>query len=194
MRSSANRLNPNHSWFAGIDKPYGMHGRIFLGNQVGPVNHVFRRTADETVNSVRSVRVKNIITSAITTPTTFYFLNRYEKCFPIKPLMRKLMAEGKLSGPPADLMSPNVVPEQLFDTEEADPHEIKNLANSKKPSTAGHCLPCVPLWIPGLWRRRIAGNFLSPMRSWLLLTRKCTIGLVPRTGIKRNNYLSLSQA
>ena len=46
--------------------------------------------------------------------------------------MRKLMAEGKLSGPPADLMSPNVAPEQLFDTE-VDPHEIKYLANSKKP-------------------------------------------------------------
>ena len=46
--------------------------------------------------------------------------------------MRKLMAEGKLSGPPADLMSPNVAPEQLFDTE-SDPHEIRNLADSKKP-------------------------------------------------------------
>ena len=42
------------------------------------------------------------------------------------------MIEGKLSGPPADLMSATVAPEQLFDTE-VDPHEIRNLANSKKP-------------------------------------------------------------
>ena len=46
--------------------------------------------------------------------------------------MRELMAAGKLKGPPADLMSPTVSPEQLFDTE-ADPHEINNLANSPKP-------------------------------------------------------------
>ena len=42
------------------------------------------------------------------------------------------MAEGKLSGPPAELMSPTVPEEQLFDTEK-DPHEIKNLATSSNP-------------------------------------------------------------
>ena len=42
------------------------------------------------------------------------------------------MAEGKLQGPPADLMSPTVAPEQLFDTR-PDPHEINNLAGSSKP-------------------------------------------------------------
>ena len=46
--------------------------------------------------------------------------------------MRKMMDEGKLTGPPAALMSPTVAPEQLFDTL-ADPHEINNLANSNKP-------------------------------------------------------------
>lgn len=48
------------------------------------------------------------------------------------PLMRQLMAEGKLSGPPAQLMEPTVAPEQLFDTI-ADPHEIQYLADSKEP-------------------------------------------------------------
>ena len=43
-----------------------------------------------------------------------------------------MMAEGKLTGPPAELMSPVVAAEQLFDTQ-ADPHEIKNLAGSNKP-------------------------------------------------------------
>ena len=130
-------LTPTTLGFAGIDKPYGMHGRIFLGNQVGPKRtYAFsaRDRVDETVNRVRSVRGKKYHYIRNYYPDRhFTSLNRYkEKCFPIKPLMRKLMAEGKLSGPPADLMSPNVAPEQLFDTE-ADPHEIKNLANSKKP-------------------------------------------------------------
>ena len=130
-------LTPTTLGFAGIDKPYGMHGRIFLGNQVGPKRtYAFsaRDRVDETVNRVRSVRGKKYHYIRNYYPDRhFTSLNRYkEKCFPIKPLMRKLMAEGKLSGPSADLMSPNVAPEQLFDTE-ADPHEIKNLANSKKP-------------------------------------------------------------
>ena len=46
--------------------------------------------------------------------------------------MRKLMAEGKLTGPPAELMSPTVPEEQLFDTLN-DPHEIHNLAGSSAP-------------------------------------------------------------
>ena len=58
-------------------------------------------------------------------------------------------------------MSPTVAPEQLFDTE-SDPHEIRNLVASKKPEhRKGIDLPCALLWIHGLWRRRIAGNFLN---------------------------------
>ena len=130
-------LTPTTLGFAGIDKPYGMHGRIFLGNQVGPERtYAFsaRDRVDETVNRVRSVRGKKYHYIRNYFPDRhFTSLNRYkEKCFPIKPLMRRLMAEGKLSGPPADLMATQVAPEQLFDTE-TDPHEINNLATSKKP-------------------------------------------------------------
>ena len=54
-------LTPTTLGFAGIEKPYGMHGRIFLGNQVGPERtYAFsaRDRVDETVNRVRSVRGK----------------------------------------------------------------------------------------------------------------------------------------
>ena len=54
-------LTPTTLGFAGIEKPYGMHGRIFLGNQVGPQRtYAFsaRDRVDETVNRVRSVRGK----------------------------------------------------------------------------------------------------------------------------------------
>tara|TARA_B100000282_G_scaffold281121_1_gene242804 strand:- start:3945 stop:4580 length:636 start_codon:yes stop_codon:yes gene_type:complete len=129
-------LTPTTLGFAGIEKPFGMHGRIFLGNQVGPQRtYAFsaRDRVDETVNRVRSVRGKKYHYIRNYFPDRhFTSLNRYkEKCFPIKPLMRRLMIQGKLSGPPADLMSPTVAPEQLFDTE-VDPHEIRNLANSQK--------------------------------------------------------------
>ena len=52
-------LTPTTLGFAGIEKPYGMHGRVFLGNQVGPKRtYAFsaRDRVDETVNRVRSVR------------------------------------------------------------------------------------------------------------------------------------------
>ena len=62
----------------------------------------------------------------------FASLNRYkEKCFAVKPLMRKLHAEGKLTGPAAELMQP-LPYEQLYDTQ-TDPHEIHDLAGSTRP-------------------------------------------------------------
>lgn len=127
-------VTPTTLGFAGIGRPLGMHGRIFLGNKLGPQRqYAFsaRDRIDETVNRIRSVRGKRYHYIRNYFPNRhFTSLNRYkEKCFPIKPLMRKLMGEGKLSGPAAQLMSPTVPKEQLFDTL-ADPHEIRNLAQN----------------------------------------------------------------
>lgn|GEM_PF-3397883 len=62
----------------------------------------------------------------------FSALNRYkEKCFRIKPVMRELLAEGKLEGAPRELMNP-MPAESLSDTN-SDPHEIQNLATSEDP-------------------------------------------------------------
>ena len=130
-------LTPTTLGFAGIDRPLGMHGRIFLGDRRGPPRqYAFsaRDRVDETVNRIRSVRGKKYHYIRNYFPERhFTSLNRYkEKCFPIKPLMREMMAKGELNGPAAALMAPNVAPEQLFDTE-ADPHETVNLATSQKP-------------------------------------------------------------
>jgi arylsulfatase A-like enzyme len=159
-------LTPTTLGFAGIEKPYGMQGRIFLGDQVGPERtYAFsaRDRVDETINRVRSVRgekyhyIRNYYPSR-----HFTSLNRYkEKCFPIKPLMRRLMKEGKLKGPPADLMSPTVSPEQLFDIEN-DPHEINNLAHSKKTHHRQALLKmrtALDVWIVETQDR---GEFLEP--------------------------------
>lgn len=130
-------VTPTTLGFAGIRRPLGMHGRVFLGERLGPPRqYVFsaRDRIDETVNRIRSVRGKRYHYIRNYYPDRhFTSLNRYkEKCFPIKPLMRELMKAGKLKGPPAELMSPTVAPEQLFHTEN-DPHEIVNLAESRSP-------------------------------------------------------------
>ena len=130
-------VTPTTLGFAGIERPKGMHGRIFLGDKLGPQRkYAFsaRDRVDETVNRVRSVRGERYHYIRNFYPDRhFTSLNRYkEKCFLVKPLMRQLMKEGKLTGAPAALMADNVAPEQLFDTE-VDPHEINNLANSNKP-------------------------------------------------------------
>jgi arylsulfatase A-like enzyme len=118
---------------AGVTRPPLMQSRIFLGpRRDAPRRFAFsaRDRIDETVNRIRSVRdaryryIRNFMPEQ-----SFTALNRYkEKCFLVKPLMRELHAQGKLTGPAADLMAP-LPREQLYDTE-TDPHEIRNLVDS----------------------------------------------------------------
>jgi arylsulfatase A-like enzyme len=122
-------------WMAGITPPLNMQSRIFLGDQADPPrSYAFsaRDRIDETVNRIRSVRDKRYHYLRNYMPEQgFASLNRYkEKCFAVKPLMREMHAEGKLSDAAAELMEP-LPYEQLYDTK-ADPHEIHNLAESDK--------------------------------------------------------------
>lgn len=122
---------------AGVERPLGMQSRVFLGGDADPPRtfaFAARDRIDETVVRMRSVHdaryhyVRNFTPGA-----GFETLNRYkEKCFLVKPLMRRLKAEGKLAGPPLDLMMP-FPNEMLYDTR-TDPHEIQNLAQSSDPS------------------------------------------------------------
>ena len=120
-------------WIAGVPRPAGMQSRLFLGRRADPPRTFAfsaRDRIDETVVRLRSVRDKRYHYVRNFTPGAgFQTLNRYkEKCCLVKPLMRKLHAQGKLTGPAADLMKP-LPKEQLYDTT-ADPHEIRNLADS----------------------------------------------------------------
>jgi arylsulfatase A-like enzyme len=121
---------------ADVRRPAGMQSRIFLGDRADPPRkYVFsaRDRIDETVIRTRSVfdsqfhYIRNYTRGA-----GFATLNRYkEKCFPVKPLMRRLYAEDKLTGPALELMRP-FPQERLYDRA-LDPHEIDNLADSDNP-------------------------------------------------------------
>jgi arylsulfatase A-like enzyme len=104
-------------WIAGIPRPMLMQSRTFLGDQADPPRqYAFsaRDRIDETVNRIRSVRDNRYRYIRNDMPEQgFASLNRYkEKCFPVIPLMRELHAQGKLTGPAADLMK-RLPPEQL---------------------------------------------------------------------------------
>ena len=128
---------------AGTERPPGMQSRVFLGPHADPPRRfafAARDRIDETVVRMRSVHDRRFHYVRNFTPGAgFETLNRYkEKCFLVKPLMRRLKAEGKLSGPALDLMKP-FADEMLFDTKR-DPHEIRNLVGSGDPEHEGALL------------------------------------------------------
>lgn len=122
---------------AGVAQPLLMQGRAFLGVDAAPTRtYAFaaRDRIDETVQRIRSVHDARFHYIRTYTPgPTFASLNRYkEKCFLILPLMRQLAAEGKLHGPPAELLARHGPCEELFDLT-SDLHEIRNLIESPDP-------------------------------------------------------------
>lgn len=164
---------------AGIPRPLNMQSRVFLGEHADPPRtYVFsaRDRIDETVNRIRSVRdlryhyLRNYLPGE-----GFASLNRYkEKCFAVKPLMRRLYAEGRLTGAAAELMEP-LPYEQLYDTR-SDPHEIHNLAESANPEHQEALLrlrAAMDTWIEetgdqGIWMepREIIVPFEKEMDEW----------------------------
>ena len=119
---------------AGLPKPEGMQGRVFLGDQTeAPRQYVFgaRDRCDETVFRLRTVRdARYRYIRNFTPERPFLQPNQYkENSYPVWNLLKELAAEGKLTPAQKALTAPTMPPEELYDLA-ADPYEIQNLATS----------------------------------------------------------------
>jgi arylsulfatase A-like enzyme len=122
---------------AGAPLPPKMQGRPFLGSQVAaPKTYVFgaRDRCDETAMRIRTVRdVRYRYIRTFTPEVPFFAPNAYKtKQYPAWTLLPELFQQGKLTEPQAFLCQPRQPEEQLYDLA-ADPHEIRDLANSNRP-------------------------------------------------------------
>ncbi len=117
----------------GIEPPEHFQGSAFLGKyDAEPRSVVFahRDRMDERYDLIRSVRnhrfryIRNFMPHV-----TYGQRISYMDQMPTMREMRRLHAEGKLSGPEAQYFRETKPVEELFDTE-LDPHEIHNLADN----------------------------------------------------------------
>jgi N-sulfoglucosamine sulfohydrolase len=129
-------LAPTMLDIAGAKPPPKMQGQIFLGERAGAARqHVFgaRDRCDMTVMRIRSVRDERYRYIRNFTPDTpFLAYNEYKiKQYPVWTLLPKLHAEGKLTPEQAFLCQPKMPKEELYDLT-SDPHQVRNLAESKE--------------------------------------------------------------
>ena len=122
---------------AGVRKPAGMQGEVFLGLHAGPPRRtVFgaRDRCDETVFRFRTVRdARYRYIRNFTPERPFLQPNEYkEKSYPVWNLIKELAAQGKLTPAQAVLAAPSMPAEEFYDLE-TDPHEIHNLVASEDP-------------------------------------------------------------
>jgi len=126
---------------AGIAKPKEMQGQYFLDAQgkpnPSPRKHVFahRDRMDETYDRIRAVRTERYKYVRNYHPELPYAQRiDYGELMPTMQAWRRAAAQGTLTGPQKLFFTPKKPPEELYDLE-ADPHEVKNLANEARSAT-----------------------------------------------------------
>ena len=130
-------LVPTFLAMAGVSRPQGMQGEVFLGDHAAkPREFVFgaRDRCDETVFRLRTVRdARYRYIRNFTPDRPFLQPNEYkERTYPVWNLLKQLDAQGKLTPVQKVLTAPSMPAEELYDLDQ-DPHEIHNLAGSDQP-------------------------------------------------------------
>lgn len=117
----------------GVEIPEILQGHAFLGKQEAePREYVYaaRDRMDERYDLIRSVRDKRYRYIRNFLPSVTYGQDiNYMNQMPTMKEIRRLGAEGKLSGAEAQYLRPTKAVEELYDTQ-LDPHEIHNLADN----------------------------------------------------------------
>lgn len=116
---------------AGLAAPPHMTGGVFLGkNAAPPRRYIFaaRDRVDEVLETSRAIRDERFLYIRNYLPHRPRMQHSdYSEVGLVRKELRRLHAEGKLSGDAAWLMSPTKPAEELYDTQ-ADPHQMRNLA------------------------------------------------------------------
>ena len=125
-------LGPTVLSVAGIDIPWHMQGRAFLGAQAAPPReyaYMSRDRYDESYDMVRAARDKRFKYIRNYRPELPYLLwIPYRNRHPILQEMWRLYLAGELAGPQLLMFQTSRPVEELYDTQ-ADPYEIHNLAD-----------------------------------------------------------------
>ena len=117
---------------AGIPVPEYFHGRPLFGSKAKPREFIFtaRDRCDMTVDHIRAVRdrrykyIRNFMPERPYTQHNDYI----ERSYPTLGVMKELHAAGKLNAVQSLWMAPKRPPVEFYDSQ-ADPFQVKNLAN-----------------------------------------------------------------
>jgi arylsulfatase A-like enzyme len=130
---SAIDITASTLWLAGAPLPENLHGRPLYGPQAQRRDAVFaaRDRCDDTIDKIRCVRtaryklIRNYMPERPYTQHNDYI----ERSYPTLGAMKELHAAGKLKGAELLFMAGRKPPVELYEVE-ADPHEVRNLAES----------------------------------------------------------------